>query len=1144
MCSGLTLNYSLVSKVTACTSPSSDSFSFDDGITPVLQVGTVLYVGGTCTGPFAFDGFYQDPNNSTVIYVITGGNGEITSVEYCSDVEYYIQNCCTLQNWRINTGGVITWTIGDFVGLTLSSPGGSNPNDGCYEVIAIPDDFSEYTWNYPLDTFNNYGPTDCITCFAGEGEVCPSSTPTPTPTVTNTSTPTPTPTTPCGRLGNTSFEEFAPCGGACTGNDCLPPTTFHFYPQECIPYWQTTAPDDSIEIWKSGYNGVPSYSGLYFAEINASAVASQALFQSFTANISQEYQLQFAHRGRIGFGNTMRVGLSGATSGIVFFPGTYTGSTSDWSFNTVNFTATETNYNLLFSATTLEAGGNFLDAINIVCSAEFAPTPTPTITPTITPTNTETPTNTPTNTPTPTPTNCACSYFDVTISQTDLDNATGNTPPTLDNTVYVYYTDCNNVFTEKTYNTAGLYPNDICVKAGSIVAVSYYVNDSETGAASTAISSDECCSLPPLPSPTPSITSSNTPTPSETPPAGCKCLYVDSNIEFLSTGNTDPSFNNAAVYEYTDCFDNLISYTATTGHGILYFCTKNGVMDDIYLYQDDVLYNSGTVIPPGNFVPPCINPDNDYAAQVILNDICTGDPCEPGLPTPTPTTTPTTTPTNTPTSTETPTNTPTSTETPVGTQTPTPTVTPTNTETPTLTPTNTETPTTTPTNTQTPSPTATDEAFDIYSFKECCNPDVKFRFNNVTGTLIVGQIFYVGGSPNFDGCAEVIPYESTGPVYSGTGVSFTEQISCDDMLCAASPCPTPTPSPIVICPCKDYYVTNTTPYGVYVGYVDCIGTDREIYIGPQLTIQLCACLDSVITPEGVTVVLNGDCPPVTSTPNPTPSFTPTPSPTPSLCTVEEYCLLTYYPETEIYDGTYYSAGTYNNRVYYSGDTGYIYFTGSTWCLSDNLGGECVIVGKSCNGPCPNFNEDFFSSGTCVTTTTTVNPCDIFDFEAYFDCDVSTTTTTTIPCSATSVDVSFSAYTTTTTTADPCIGVGGVITISGYTTTTTTSSTTTTTTTSRDLPVSGDVTFTLVETIFICPGQTYQFQDCNTGTNYYIEPSTNFVSVDLFTNYSYLMTINNVESCYTFIGVSSISSNATVTNIDSWYGECTTCQDNI
>jgi hypothetical protein len=941
MCSGVTLNYSLVSKVTACTTPSSDSFSFDNGITPVLQVGTVLYQGFTCSGAFALDGFYQDPNNSTIIYRITGGVGEITSVEYCSDVEYYISNCCTGANWRINTGGVIpTWNVGDYVGLTLSSPGGSNPENGCYQVVTIPDSFSSYNWNYPLDTFNNYGASDCNICFAGEGEVCTS--PTPTPTITSTNTPTITPT-------------------------------------------QTV-----------------------------------------------------------------------------------------------------------------------------------------------------------------TPSNCACSYFDVVISQTDLDNATGNSDPYADNTVYVSYTNCSNVFVTDIYTTAGSFPNSICVKNGfyGSVIVEYYVTNNPVTGLSNATNTGNCCIAPtPTPTPTISITPSVSPTPSVTPTIGCKCLYVDSNIESIATGNTiNPALNGVAIYEYTDCYDNIIEFTGITGHGIFYFCTKNGVIDNITIVQDNVEYSSGTLIPPTSWIPtiPIIN-ESIAGAQVLLNSICSGDPCDPNLPTPTPTNTGTETPTPTVTPTVTPTPNPTG----ALTQTPTPTNTGTETPTPTPTPTNTETPTNTPTNTQTPSVTPTDEAFDIYTFKDCCNPDTKFRFNNVTGTLIVGQVFYIGGSGDFDGCAEVIPYESSGPIYGGIGVSFTEQISCDDSLCAAVPCPTPTPSPIVICPCKDYFVTNTNPLGVYVGYVDCIGTDREIYIGPLTSIQLCACLDSVLGPTGVIIVLQGDCPPTTGTPNPTPSFTPTPTPTPIACSVDEYCLLTYYPETEIYDGTYYSAPTtFNGRSYYTGDTAFIYFTGTTWCLSENLGGECIIVGKTCNGPCPNFSEDFFTSGVCVTTTTTVNPCNVFDFEAYFDCDVSTTTTTTIPCSATSVDVSFSAYTTTTTTVNPCLSVGGVITISGYTTTTTTIPTTTTTTTSRDVPADGNVTFTLVDTIFICPGQTYEFQDCNTETNYYIEPSTNFNSVDLLTNYAYLMTINEIEGCYTFIGVSSVSPNATVTNIDSWYGECTTCQNNI
>ena len=83
-CSGVTLNYNLVSKVSACTVPDSATFSFDTGATPTLQVGTILFSGGSCVGE-ASDGFYQDPNNSTVIYLIAGVTpGEITSVEYCS----------------------------------------------------------------------------------------------------------------------------------------------------------------------------------------------------------------------------------------------------------------------------------------------------------------------------------------------------------------------------------------------------------------------------------------------------------------------------------------------------------------------------------------------------------------------------------------------------------------------------------------------------------------------------------------------------------------------------------------------------------------------------------------------------------------------------------------------------------------------------------------------------------------------------------------------------------------------------------------------------------------------------------------------------------------------------------------------------
>ena len=522
----------------------------------------------------------------------------------------------------------------------------------------------------------------------------------------------------------------------------------------------------------------------------------------------------------------------------------------------------------------------------------------------------------------------------------------------------------------------------------------------------------------------------------------------------------------------------------------------------------------------------------DYLPFEQYTQLSWGIPCV-GIPS---------TPTSTPTNTETPTVTPTVTATPTNTTTPT--VTPTLTNTPTVTPTLTNTPTVTPTNTNTPSNTTSELPFDIYTFRDCCDSSNVFRFSFVPGSMTVGQVFFVENTLDFSGCAEVIPYEATGPIYLGSTVIFTEQTSCGDSLCPS--CPTPTPTPISACTvCVDYDVFNNNNYNIYIYYIDCYGNELHHLIPAGTTVGVCACENTIIEPEDVYVSQVGYCPFVSATPIATPTNTPTPTVTPSpgwnLCPVEEYCLLTYFPDTETYDGTYYSAGTYNDRVYYSGDTGFIYYGNLQWCLSDTLGGTCILHGSYPNyGICPDLCSDLFSSGTCVTTTSTTNPCNIFDFEAYFDCDVSTTTTTTIPCSATSIDVSFSSYTTTTTTANPCGDVTGDIIISAYTTTTTTNTGTTTTTTTRDIVVSGDVTYTLVDTVFVCPSQTYNFQDCITLENYYIESSTAFNSIDLFINYVYSMDINGLVSCYTYLGTSTVSPNATLNQYYNMYLTCSTC----
>ena len=694
----------------------------------------------------------------------------------------------------------------------------------------------------------------------------------------------------------------------------------------------------------------------------------------------------------------------------------------------------------------------------------------------------------------------------------------------------------------------------------------------------------ECEAVPtPTPTPTPTVTSTPTVTPTLTPTTtSCVCRFLDvvvtqGDIDD-ATGNTNPALDGKVYLFYTNCESNPVleeySVAGTYTHSVCALASQIGVLTNTLYYKNDVSTNGtstwsdsydccfvGTPTPTSSETPtltptatntptvtntPSITPTNTETPTVTPT--VTATPTNTTTPTltptntETPTNTPSETPTQTPTNTETPTVTPTVTATPTNTTTPT--VTPTLTNTPTVTPTLTNTPTITPTNTNTPSNTTSELPFDIYTFRDCCDLSNVFRFSFVPGSMTVGQVFFVENTLDFSGCAEVIPYEATGPIYLGSTVIFTEQTSCGDSLCPS--CPTPTPTPISACTvCVDYDVFNNNNYNIYIYYIDCYGNELHHLIPAGTTVGVCACENTIIEPEDVYVSQVGYCPFVSATPIATPTNTPTPTVTPSpgwnLCPVEEYCLLTYFPDTETYDGTYYSAGTYNDRVYYSGDTGFIYYGNLQWCLSDTLGGTCILHGSYPNyGICPDLCSDLFSSGTCVTTTSTTNPCNIFDFEAYFDCDVSTTTTTTIPCSATSIDVSFSSYTTTTTTANPCGDVTGDIIISAYTTTTTTNTGTTTTTTTRDIVVSGDVTYTLVDTVFVCPSQTYNFQDCITLENYYIESSTAFNSIDLFINYVYSMDINGLVSCYTYLGTSTVSPNATLNQYYNMYLTCSTC----
>ena len=392
MCSGLTLNYSFSSKVTACTAPLADSFSYDESITPVLQVGTILYIGITCTSPTA-DGFYQDPNNSTVIFVVTGGNGEITSVEYCSDVEYYLEPCCGGTNWRINTGSVISWTLGDVVYLDLNSPGGLNPENTCYTVVVQPDTYSTYSWGYPLDTFTLYA--DCNNCLTSEFLSCP--TPTPTPTPTNTITPTNTPT---------------PTNTATPTNTQTPTAT------SCSCRYVSVSVEQ-VDLNSASGNTSPSLDGVIYYQYNTCADPNPQVSESYS--VAGNYPNDVCILANQFFNSLLYYYQDNNLIDSQTSPGSFSSTFllgNCCSVATPTPTPTNTNTPTVTNTETPTPTPTNTET----------PTPTPTNTNTLTPTNTETPTPTPTNTNTLTPTNT------ITPTQTSTNANTPTPTPTNTNT--------------------------------------------------------------------------------------------------------------------------------------------------------------------------------------------------------------------------------------------------------------------------------------------------------------------------------------------------------------------------------------------------------------------------------------------------------------------------------------------------------------------------------------------------------------------------------------------------------------------------------------------------------------------------------------------------------------------------------------
>lgn len=131
-----------------------------------------------------------------------------------------------------------------------------------------------------------------------------------------------------------------------------------------VPGWLTTASDHMIELWHSGFNGVPSAEGEQFAELNANEVST--LYQDLPTTPGTKLYWRLYHRGRQGQ-DTMALDI-GAPGGVVE-QRTFTDGNTAWGYYTGTYTvpAGQTTTRFAFRSVSAAGGnrgvGNFLDGI-------------------------------------------------------------------------------------------------------------------------------------------------------------------------------------------------------------------------------------------------------------------------------------------------------------------------------------------------------------------------------------------------------------------------------------------------------------------------------------------------------------------------------------------------------------------------------------------------------------------------------------------------------------------------------------------------------------------------------------------------------------------------------------------------------------
>ena len=150
--------------------------------------------------------------------------------------------------------------------------------------------------------------------------------------------------------------------------------------------WQTTAADNALEIFKTGFQGRVSYEGDYYAELNANITSiDQVLYQEFCTKPGDVIQWKVAHRGRNGIDvaelriggtvdNAIRQDVTDINGNVTTYMETGTtggDSGTGWKLYYGTYIVPENQFStvILFEAISTANGnlavGNLLDAISI-----------------------------------------------------------------------------------------------------------------------------------------------------------------------------------------------------------------------------------------------------------------------------------------------------------------------------------------------------------------------------------------------------------------------------------------------------------------------------------------------------------------------------------------------------------------------------------------------------------------------------------------------------------------------------------------------------------------------------------------------------------------------------------------------------------